>query len=129
MSDYNPWTPQCHRNWSELSTIPGNGFKEYGITFVYLILASECPTTVESQSIVTCVLFQPDSGSYFECILRWRQNSQVGDQARRNFSIYRYMKSQMDRSLKIIFRFENYKEGRRMLQKNPSSVSNSTIVL
>lgn len=119
MSDYYTWTRQCHQNWSDITSIRCGPFDVHGITFVYLILASEGQTFTDGQFIVTCVLFQPKSGSYFECILRW---SQAGEHGIRNHSIYRYMKSQMQRSLKVIFRFENCRNGRRMLQKNPSSV-------
>lgn len=125
-TSYSPWSSTSYHSWENLSSIPNRDFDAYGITYVYLILASEEWTT-ELRFIVTCVLYQPKSGSYFECIFRGNDSSQADYRVRRAYSIYEYMKSQSNRDLKIIFRFDNH-PGRIMIQKSPETVCLYVIV-
>ena len=117
---YNPWTSNCYLDWENLSTIPYSSFKEYGITYVYIILASE-EWISDHNLVVTCVLYQPKSGNYFECIYRGNEDPLADDSVRHSLSIYQYMKSRMNRDLQVIFRFENNRSS-LMLQKNPGTV-------
>ena len=122
-SSYYPWTGQCHQNWEGLSSIPHYDYRQYGTSYVYLILASEEWVSFQQVKFrITCVIYQARSGTYFECVFTGNDSPDADKTSRSSYSIYRYMKSQMRRSLKTIFKFVNTRR-HQMIEKLPGKVS------
>lgn len=121
-SSYRPWTHQCFQDWDAVSSVAQYDFDTFCITYVYLIWASEETINARGNRFrVTCVLYQPHSGSYFENVFVVNDDPMANERTRRSYSIYQYMRSEMGQNLKTVFRFDNNRS-RLMLQKRNGMV-------
>jgi hypothetical protein len=116
-TNYFPWTAGDYLEFEGISTVPQSRFSIYGITFVYIVLASEESINVRGNRFrVTIVLYKPSSGSYHETRYIGNDSPLPNDVARHSFSIYQNMKAQMRRNLGLIFRFDNSHSHRTLMQ-------------
>ncbi len=111
VSPYQPWTSQYYRHWDASSSVPQFAYEKYCTTFLYFIWPSEEVLNSQGNKFrVTCVLYQPISGSYFENLYVGNDDDTCSERIRRSFSIYRYMKIQMSRNRNKAF--HSYRHGR-----------------